>query len=109
MKKNKSKKDVFEILPKEIVNKFFKERLELPDKEFIANGVEYIDKKLEELEELIGRDLKEFEESAILDIVDELTPKRADGKYIVDLLPFDYAWEIYKARLSTILSVDIES
>ncbi len=64
---------------------------------------------MEELEELIGRYLKEFEENAVLDIVDELTPEGADGKYLVDLLPFDYAWEIYKARLLAILSVDNKS
>jgi hypothetical protein len=45
---------------------------------------------------MLGRELTENEQIAILDIVDEYTPKDKDGNYLCHLLPFDYAWKVYK-------------
>ena len=42
--------------------------------------------------------MTEEEEIAILEIVDEYTPKDKDGDYLVSLLPFEYAWEIYENK-----------
>ena len=60
---------------------------------------EIIDENLEGLAYYIGRELTPEEEDEILTIVDEFTPKDEKGNYLVDLLPFDYAWEIYLAKL----------
>jgi hypothetical protein len=57
-----------------------------------------IDRRLDELSESIGRELTNEEEEDLLSIVDELTPTKYDGTYMVDLLPFDYAWKIYLAK-----------
>ncbi len=62
-------------------------------------NIEIIDENLEGLSYSIGRELTEEEEDEILMIVDEFTPKNEKGNYLVDLLPFDYAWEIYQAKL----------
>ena len=64
----------------------------------VKNNEAEIDRKFEYLTELIGRELTEKEEDDFLDIVDEYTPKDRDGNYLIDLVPFDYAWEIYEAR-----------
>ena len=61
-----------------------------------------IDEKLEDLKDFLkeyyDKNLTEYEESRVLEIVDEYTPKKKDGNYLVDLLPFEYAWEIYEAE-----------
>ena len=57
-----------------------------------------IDEHLEELAEYLDRELTVYEESRILEIVDEYTPKKKDGNYLISLLPFEYAWEIYEAE-----------
>jgi hypothetical protein len=62
-------------------------------------NVEIIDERLRYLGTLVvGKDLTEEEQMAILDIVDEYTPKDKDGNYLCSLLPFDYAWEIYQIK-----------
>ena len=66
----------------------------------INDNVSEIDDRLEDLTEYLGREMTEDETSAILDIVDEYTPKDKDGNYLVGLIPFDYAWEIYQAKKS---------
>lgn len=66
----------------------------------INDNVSEIDDRLEDLTEYLGRELTEDETSAILDIVDEYTPKDSDGNYLVGLIPFDYAWEVYQAKKS---------
>jgi hypothetical protein len=66
----------------------------------LKENVSEIDERLEDLVEYLGRELTEDETSAILDIVDEYTPKDKDGNYLVELLPFEYAWEIYEAKKS---------
>ncbi len=64
----------------------------------IEGNVAIIDEQFLELQDLIGRELSEDEQSAILDIVDEYTPKDKDGNFLCSLLPFDYAWEIYETQ-----------
>ena len=48
--------------------------------------------------EYLGREITDDEEVAILRIVDKYTPVNKKGDYIVDLLPFEYAWKIYLAK-----------
>ena len=66
--------------------------------ERIESNVEILDNNFETLSEYVGRDLTEKEQSAILDIVDEFTPKDRDGNYAGDIIPFDKAWEIYELK-----------
>lgn len=64
----------------------------------IENNLNSIDERLEVLSEYLGRDVTDDEESALLDIVDDFTPKNEDGSYAGALLPFDKAWDIYEMR-----------
>jgi hypothetical protein len=61
-------------------------------------NIAIIDEHLRYLAMDVGRDLTEEEQMAILDIVDEYTPKAKDGNYLCPLLPFDYAWKIYRIK-----------
>lgn len=61
-------------------------------------NVSVLDENFEDLFAQVGRDLTEKEQSAILDIVDDYTPKDADGNYAGALLPFNKAWEIYELK-----------
>ena len=67
-------------------------------KKQLEENLATIDERFAELAELVGRMLTDEEGSAILDIVDELTPKKPDGNYLCALLPFDYAWEVYETK-----------
>ena len=64
----------------------------------IEGNIGIIDEQFLELQDMIGRELTEDEQSEVLDIVDEYTPKDKDGNYLCSLLPFDYAWEIYQTK-----------
>lgn len=64
----------------------------------VRENVGEIDERLEDLSVTLGRDITEDEEEAILDIVDDYTPKDEDGNYEGALLPFDKAYEIYELR-----------
>lgn len=64
----------------------------------IESNLNSIDERLEVLSDYIGRDITADEESAILDIVDDFTPKNDDGSYAGALLPFDKAWDIYEMK-----------
>lgn len=57
-----------------------------------------IDESLDALSAYIGRDLSEREQSAVLDIVDEYTPKDDDGNYLGATIPFEKAWDIYELK-----------
>lgn len=57
-----------------------------------------IDDHFEDLSALVGRDLTEKEQSAILDIVDDYTAKDEDGSYIGAIMPFEKAWEVYELK-----------
>lgn len=72
-------------------------------------NVETIDNHFEDLSAFVGRDLTEKEQSAILDIVDDYTPKDRDGNYASELLPFDKAWEIYELKNQSVKSAKTQS
>ena len=61
-------------------------------------NLEYIENSLGEFKESLGRSLTDEEESGILDIQDEFTPKGEDGKYVSELLDPAKAYEIYTLR-----------
>lgn len=67
----------------------------------LEKNEEIIDNNLEDLESYVGKKLTEKEQSGILEIVDEYTPKDEDGNYSGDLLPFDKAYEIYQLKNQT--------
>lgn len=64
----------------------------------LKGNIDSIEEKLEELSGILGRKLREDEVEEILGIVDQYTPLDEDGNYLTDLLPFEYAWKVYKAR-----------
>ena len=59
-------------------------------------NVEVIDNNLDNLSDFVGRDLTVKEQSRILDIVDDYTPKDDDGNYQGPPIPFEKAWRIYE-------------
>jgi len=69
--------------------------------ESLTRNEKIIDNNLEDLSNYLGRKLSAAEESGILEIVDEYTPKDEDGNYSGDLLPFDKAYEIYQLKNQT--------
>jgi len=91
MKKQASKKSPYTLADIQSKNTFY-ESLKMED------NVAEIDERLEDLAIHLDRELTEYEERRILEIVDEYTPKDKDGDYLTDLLPFDYAWKIYEAK-----------
>lgn len=66
----------------------------------LSNNERTIDQRIANLSDDLGRDLTDTEESALLDIVDEYTPKDQDGNYAGELIPFEKAWEIYEMKQS---------
>lgn len=65
----------------------------------VNENVSDIDSRLEDLSaSIVGRDLTDNEQAALLEIVDDYTPKDRDGNYAGELLPFDKAWEIYEMK-----------
>lgn len=64
----------------------------------LARNESVIDNNLQDLQDYVGRKLTEEEQVGILEVVDEYTPKDADGNYSGDLLPFDKAMEIYELK-----------
>lgn len=65
-------------------------------------NLEYIEQGIKNVEDSLGRKLTETEESALLDIQDEFTPKDDNGNYIAPLLSADKAFEVYTLRNSTV-------
>lgn len=64
----------------------------------VRENEEVIDKNLDALQDYAGHQLSEREQSAILDIVDEYTPKDDDGNYLGATIPFEKAWDIYELQ-----------
>lgn len=62
----------------------------------LSTNESIIDDRLDNLSSFLGRDMTSKEEEALLDIVDEYTPKDDDGNYAGDLIGFDKAWDIYQ-------------
>jgi len=67
----------------------------------LQENLNYIDDNIAQFEETLGRKLTEAEESAILDIQDEWTPKDDKGNYIAPLLSAEKAFEVYNLRQTT--------
>lgn len=88
----------------EIMNKAYEagqrgaEELEIKQQQRIENNVATIDDSFESLSDFVGRDLTAKEQSAILDIVDDFTPKDNYGRYAGPLIPFEKAWEMYELK-----------
>ena len=94
MEKQTSENTLDNLLSQYELNAYFQERKELQTQE----NIEIIDERFDDLAKYIGRELTEEEQSALLDIVDEHTPKNSQGNYAIDLFPFEYAWRIYETK-----------
>lgn len=74
-------------------------RREQEQEQIINQRVESFDRAFEELGVIEGKDFTDDEQVAILDIIEEYSPKDADGKLIGEyLMPMDRAYEIYKLK-----------
>lgn len=79
-------------------------RMGQEQEEIINQRVESFDRAFEELSVVEGKDFTDEEQVALLDIVEEYSPKDSDGKLIGDfLLPLDRAYEIYKLKAEPIV------
>lgn len=74
------------------------EEFESKQQQQIEHNVATIDENFEMLSDYLGRDLTAKEQSAILDIVDDYTPKDSNGRYAGPLISFDKAWELYELK-----------
>lgn len=74
------------------------EELEQKQQQRIESNVATIDDNFENLSDYVGRELTAKEQSAILDIVDDFTPKDEYGRYAGPLIPFEKAWEMYELK-----------
>lgn len=95
MKRRRSRKcEFFDTLLKKLGDKIS------PYQEDILKEIyeEEIIERLEDLNEYLGREITSKERRGLLDIVSEYTPRDKDGEFLVDYLPFEYAWEIYEAK-----------
>lgn len=85
------------------------ERLTNKEKEneaLIEERVKSFDSAFEELSVVEGKEFTDDEQVALLDIVEEYSPKDKDGNLLGDfLLPLDKAHEIYKLKHETSTSV----
>jgi len=94
-RKERERIEITEQILKDIDSKQTAKQTELQE------NLNYIEENIASLEETLGRKLSESEESAILDIQDEWTPKDDKGNYIVPLISADKAYEIYTLRQSS--------
>lgn len=74
------------------------EELEMKQHQRLEVNVATIDDNFEDLSAFVGRDLTSKEQSAVLDIVDDFTPKDEYGRYAGPLIPFEKAWEMYELK-----------
>ncbi len=70
----------------------------LQEDERLDENLGELDNRLDRLSQSVGRDLTEKEQSSILDIIDEFTPKDEDDNYQGAILSEEKAWEIYQMR-----------
>lgn len=75
----------------------------------VQQNEQTIDQNLEALGDYAGHDLTEKEQSAVLDIVDEYTPKAPDGSYLGATIPFEKAWDIYEMQQQIAKGPRVES
>lgn len=72
---------------------------EQQEAQVIEDRVASFDQAFEELSSVTGKEYSDEEQVALLDIVEEYSPKDADGRLIGDyLLPLDRALEIYSLK-----------
>lgn len=64
----------------------------------VSENLNTLDEHLEEVAAVAGRDLTDQEQSSVLDIIDEFTPKDEEGNYMGAILSPDKAWEIYNLK-----------
>lgn len=83
----------FEIRAEERAIRAYENRMEL-DSNRISSNLDSLEERIESFSDTLGRDLTEEEQSDLLDIVDEFTPKKKDGSYDGNLISFDKAWQI---------------
>lgn len=79
------------------------------EQESVKENLSTLDSHLEEVEAVAGHVLTEKEQSAVLDIIDEFTPKDNDGRYLGALISPDKAWEIYELKTKSADSQKRES
>jgi hypothetical protein len=72
-------------------------------------NLEVIDDNIDSLKEYLGRSITSREESALLDIIDDYTPKDDDGNYAGPLISMDKAWKIYQMQTKSSKSSDVNS
>lgn len=72
--------------------------LEQRQQQQVDSNVAAIDSNFDLLSDYVGRDLTENEQDAILNIVDDFTPKDEYGRYAGPLIPFEKAWEMYELK-----------
>lgn len=90
--------DMREAAREEAREAFRQERAQ--ESEVLSQNERTIDNRLDDLADNLGRDISAQEEAAVLDIVDEYTPKDTEGNYAGELMSFDKAWEIHELRQS---------
>jgi hypothetical protein len=71
----------------------------------LNDNLETLDDGLDELSDVVGRDLSVREQSAVLDIIDEYTPTGRDGKYAGPPISFEKAWRIYEMQNNVSTSI----
>jgi hypothetical protein len=74
----------------------------------VEKNTEKIDSELESLSDYAGHELSEAEQSAILDIVDDYSPKDGNGNYI-STIPFEKAYDIYELQQQAGKAPKVES
>jgi len=74
----------------------------LREKQLEETNLSKIDDHLELVSAAAGRELTETEESIVLDIIDEFTPKNEDGSYVGTMISPEKAWEIYELKREAI-------
>lgn len=74
------------------------EEFESKQQQALENNVATIDEHFENLTDYLGRELTAKEQAAVLDIVDDFTPKDQNGRYAGPLIPFEKAWEMYELK-----------
>ncbi len=74
------------------------EEREIRQQARINENLSVIDENFEDLSAYVGRELTDKEQAAVLDIVDDFTPKDDYGRYAGPLIPFDKAWEMYELK-----------
>lgn len=80
-------------------------RIGKEQEEAISQRVASFDAAFEELAVVEGKEFTDDEQVALLDIVEEYSPKDAQGQLIADyLLPLDKAYDIYKVKNAPVIA-----